>query len=61
MGWIIGVGFGLLTLIWLAMEVATYEDRGKGFRSYYKIFKKSLVCVIALFAIAGVVYFGIFN
>ncbi|MFA9560405.1 hypothetical protein ACERII_24190 [Evansella sp. AB-rgal1] len=57
MAWVIGIGFGIATIIWLAMEVATYEDKGQGFRSHFKIVKRSLVCIIPLFAVAGVIYY----
>lgn len=55
--WIIGIAIGLITVIWLAMELATYEDQGKNVRSYFKMFKKSLLFVIPLFVAGGFIYY----
>ena len=57
--WVLGIGLGAVTVIWLAMEIATVDDKGKGFGSYFKAFKKSLIGVISLFVVAGVVYYGL--
>jgi len=61
MAWLIAIVLGILTIVYLAMEVATYEVRGKSFRSFFKTFKRSLIFIIPLFAIAGVIYYGIIN
>ncbi|MCM3761569.1 hypothetical protein M3212_12310 [Alkalihalobacillus oceani] len=60
MTWFIGIALALLAIIWLAMEVATSGDSGKGIRSYVTSFKKSLLFVIPLFAIGGVIYYMFF-
>ncbi|MFC0562246.1 hypothetical protein [Halalkalibacter alkalisediminis] len=61
MAWVIGIGLGILAIVWLAMEVATYEDKGKDFRSFFKAFKRSLIFIIPLFAVAGVIYYAFIN
>ncbi len=43
------------------MEIATYEDKGKNARYHFKIVKRSLICIIPLFAIAGVIYYVFLN
>ncbi|GAE26642.1 hypothetical protein JCM9140_2726 [Halalkalibacter wakoensis JCM 9140] len=58
MAWVIGIGFIILAMVWFAMEVATYEDKGKGFRSFFKTFKTSFIFIVALFVIGGVIYYG---
>ncbi|MGP4074702.1 hypothetical protein [Halobacillus sp. K22] len=61
MNGLIGIGLAILTIIWLAMEIATVEDRGKDSRSYFNALKRSLLFVIPLFALAGVIYYGFFS
>ncbi|MCE7793788.1 hypothetical protein K8O68_15295 [Salipaludibacillus sp. CUR1] len=61
MGWALGIGFGVFSIIWLAMEIATYEDKGRNARYHFKIIKRSLLLIIPLFAIAGVVYYIFLN
>ena len=39
--WVLSIGLGAVTVIWLAMEIATVDDKGKGF--------------IFLFVVAGVI------
>ncbi|MFA9458762.1 hypothetical protein ACERJO_18625 [Halalkalibacter sp. AB-rgal2] len=58
MEWVIGIALGVLTIIWLAMEFATYEDNGEGFRSYFLGFKKYVVVATLLFAKGGILYYG---
>lgn len=61
MAWVFGIGLGILTIVLLALEIATYEDKGKGFQSFINTFKGSLIFIIILFAIAGVIYYGFLN
>ena len=57
--WVLAIGLGAVTVIWLAMEIATVDDKGKDFGSYFKAFKKSLIGIISLFVVAGVIYYGL--
>ncbi|ELK47085.1 hypothetical protein QRD89_14370 [Halobacillus sp. ACCC02827] len=56
-----GIGLGLLTIIWLSMEIASVSDEGGGFRSYFRALRGSLLFVIPLFSLAGFIYYGFFN
>ncbi|GAE33082.1 hypothetical protein [Halalkalibacter akibai] len=58
MTWLIGIGLGILSVLWLAMELATHSDKGEGYKTYFKAFKNALIFVIPLFTIAGVIYYG---
>ncbi|MFA9556537.1 DUF624 domain-containing protein [Evansella sp. AB-rgal1] len=59
--WVIGIGIALLVIVYLAMELATNEDKGMNIRSYIKAYKKSLlfICIffIPLIVISGIIYY----
>ncbi|MDG5788420.1 hypothetical protein QA612_13100 [Evansella sp. AB-P1] len=61
MNWVIAIGIALLVIVYLAMELATNEDKGMNLRSYIKAYKKSLlfICIffIPLIVISGIIYY----
>ncbi|WP_416147807.1 hypothetical protein ACM26V_16385 [Salipaludibacillus sp. HK11] len=61
MNWFIGLGLVIITIVWTGLEFATYEDRGAGFHPFINTFKKTLLCLIPLFALSGVVYYVFFD
>ncbi|MFV8830361.1 hypothetical protein [Alkalihalobacterium sp. APHAB7] len=59
--WLIVIGIGLLSIIYVALEVATYEDQGKGGRYHLKKFKSALLCAFGFVTVAGLIFYVFFN
>lgn len=61
MNWIPGIGLAVAVILWLAMEIATQEDKGRDAKYHFNIVKKSLLVIIPLFAFTGVIYYVFLN
>ncbi|SDZ43066.1 hypothetical protein SAMN05421736_112135 [Evansella caseinilytica] len=61
MNWFIGIAVCFAVMMYVAMEVATFEDRGRGFSSYFQALKHAFLFVLPLFAISGVIYYVFVN
>jgi hypothetical protein len=46
LNWILGTLALTAVMTYLAMEAATYKDRGNGLRSYLKTFRTSLLVLV---------------
>ncbi|WP_147804691.1 hypothetical protein [Alkalicoccus halolimnae] len=57
MNWILGTLALTAVMTYLAMEAATYKDRGNGLRSYLKAFRTSLLVLVPFFIISGLFYY----
>ncbi|UTR14038.1 hypothetical protein MM221_15700 [Salipaludibacillus sp. LMS25] len=61
MAWLLGIGLGVATLLWLASELAVVEEKGQGNRAFFKGVRRSLVVLTPLFIVAGGLYYLFFN
>ncbi|GAA0454522.1 hypothetical protein [Alkalibacillus silvisoli] len=59
--WIIAIIFIVGFIIWLSSELATNQDGGKGFKSFWNAFKNHLIVVVPFFFLGGVIYFLFFR